>query len=115
MKQDAFDTSNVEEEEQRIPLQSTPTESEPHVSSCKETAYNALSIETLVAHCSREIENYRRGEPGTDEYGLELLRRAIVQENEEAWAGVQHCFGGLVCRWLHRHPKSDVACLLDSE
>ena len=51
----------------------------------------------------------------TDEYSLELLRRAIVQEDEEAWAGVQHCFGGLVRGWLRRHPKGDVASLVDSE
>ena len=115
MKQDAFDTSNVEEEEQRILLQSTPTESEPHVSFCKETAYNALSIEALVAQCSREIDHYHRGEPWTDEYGLELLRRAIVQGDQEAWVGVQHCFNGLVRRWLCRHPKRDVARRLESE
>jgi len=115
MKQDAFDTSNVEEEEQRIPLQAVPIEPESTVSPFKKTAYNALSIEALVEHCSREIENYRFGEPWNDEYGLELLRRAIVQEDEEAWKGVQHCFSGLVRSWLHRHPKRDIACRLDSE
>jgi len=115
MKQDAFNNSNLEEKEQRKPFQGTSFEPEPHVSFFKETVYNLLSIEALVAQCSREIDNYRRGEPSTDEYGLELLRRAIVQEDEDAWAGVQHCFGALVCRWLHRHPKVDVACRLDSE
>jgi hypothetical protein len=115
MKQDAFDTSNLEEEEQRIPLQVVPIEPESTVSPFKKTAYNALSIETLVAHCSKEIDNYLSGGPWNDEYGLELLRRAIVQEDEEAWTGVQHCFSGLVRSWLHRHPKRDVARRLDSE
>jgi hypothetical protein len=115
MKQDAFDTSNVVEAEKRIPLQSAPIEPASPVSFFKETAYGALSIEVLVAHCSREIDKYRCGESWNDEYGLELLRRAIVQEDEEAWAGVQHCFGGLVYMWLSQHPKSDVACRLDSE
>jgi hypothetical protein len=115
MKQNAFDTSNVEEEEQRIPLQVVPIEPESTVSPFKKTAYNALSIEALVEHCSREIENYRRGEPWKDEYGLELLRHAIVHEDEEAWTGVQHCFSGLVRGWLCRHPKRDDACHLESE
>ena len=115
MKQDSFETSNVEEVEQRIPLQSTSIDPESTVCSFKETAYNALSIESLVAHCSREIENYRSNKPWNDEYGLELLRRAIVREDEEAWTGVKHCFSGLVRGWLHRHPKRDVACRLDSE
>ena len=44
-----------------------------------------------------------------------MLRRAIVQEDEEAWTGVQHCFSGLVRGWLHRHPKRDFACRLESE
>ena len=79
MKQDAFNNSKVEEEEKRITFQGTSFEPEPHVSFFKETVYNLLSIEALVAQCSREIDNYRRGEPSTDEYGLELLRRAIVQ------------------------------------
>ena len=114
MKQESFNPSNVVEE-QHMSLKSTPIEPESYVSLSKETTYHALSIETLAAQCLREIDSYRRGEPSNDEYGLELLRRAIVQENEEAWAGVQHCFSGLVRGWLHRHPKRDVACRLESE
>ncbi|MGZ3643944.1 MAG: hypothetical protein ACXVCM_08835 [Ktedonobacteraceae bacterium] len=115
MKQEAFNTFNIVEEEQRIPLQGTPIESASPVSSYKETEYNALSIETLATQCLREIDSYRRGEPWDDEYGLELLRRAIVQEDERAWVGVQHCFSGMVRGWLYRHPKSDIACRLESE
>jgi hypothetical protein len=115
MKQDAFDISNVVEEEQPITLQSAPVEPASPVSSFNEAAYKALSIEALAVQCSREIDHYHRGEPWTDEYGLELLRRAIVQGNQEAWVGVQHCFSGLVRRWLHRHPKREVACRLESE
>ena len=115
MKQDACSTSNVEEEEQHISLQSMPVDPESHVLSFKETAYNALSIEVLVEQCSREIDHYHRGEPENDKYGLELLRRAIVQKDEQAWAGVQHCFSELVHRWMRRHPKSDIARRLESE
>ncbi len=74
-----------------------------------------MSLPELAAQCSREIDHYRNGEPWTDEYGLELLRRAIVQGDQEAWVWVQHCFNGLVRRWLRRHPKRDVACRLESE
>lgn len=115
MKQHTFDTSKVVEEEQCISLQDTPIEPESPVSLIKEMAYSTLSIEALVAQCLREIENYRKGEPWTDDYGLELLRRAIVQGDQEAWAGVEHCFSGLVHRWLCRHPKRDVACRIESE
>lgn len=115
MKQNAFETTNVVEEEQRIKIQSSHIEPASPVSPFKEAVHKALSIESLTAQCSREIDNYCKGEPWTDEYGLELLRRAIVQGDQEAWAGVQHCFNGLVRRWLRRHPKREVACRLESE
>jgi DNA-directed RNA polymerase specialized sigma24 family protein len=115
MKQHTFDTSRILEEEQRISLQDAPIGSESPVSHFNKRAYNALNIEELVAQCLREIDHYRIGEPWTDDYGLELLRRAIVQGDQEAWAAVEHCFSGLVYRWLCRHPKRDVACRLESE
>jgi hypothetical protein len=115
MQEDAFDTSNVVVEEQRITIQSSHIEPASPVSPFKEAAHKALSIESLTAQCSREIDNYCKGEPWIDEYGLELLRRAIVQGDQEAWEGVQHCFNGLVRRWLRRHPKREVACRLESE
>jgi DNA-directed RNA polymerase specialized sigma24 family protein len=74
-----------------------------------------ISLPVLAAQCLRELGNYRRGEPCTDTYGLELLRRATIQDNQEAWAWVQHCFGGMVRGWLRRHPKREVACRLESE
>jgi DNA-directed RNA polymerase specialized sigma24 family protein len=74
-----------------------------------------MSLPELAAQCLRELGNYRRGEPCTDAYGLELLRRATFQDNQEAWAWVQHCFGGMVRGWLRRHPQREVACRLESE
>jgi len=63
----------------------------------------------------RELDNYHRGEPCTEVYGLELLRRATIQDNQEAWAWVQRCFGEMVRGWLRHHPKREVACRLESE
>jgi hypothetical protein len=74
-----------------------------------------MSLPELAAQCLRELGNYRRGEPCTDEYGLELLRRATFQDNQDAWVWVQHCFGGMVRGWLRRHPQREVACRLESE
>ena len=74
-----------------------------------------MRLPALAAHCLREIDHYRRGEPYTDTYAVELLRRATVEDDQEAWLWVQHCFGGLVRAWLHRHPKREAACRLESE
>ena len=74
-----------------------------------------MSLPELAAQCLRELDHYRRGEPCTDEYGLELLHRATFQDNQEAWTWVQHCFGGMVRGWLRHHPQREVACCLESE
>jgi hypothetical protein len=74
-----------------------------------------MSNPLLAARCLRELDNYRQGEPRTDMYGVELFRRATMQDNQEAWASVQHCFGGMVRGWLRCHPSREAACRLESE
>src|SRR5437764_13986138 len=50
----------------------------------------------LAAHCVRELNNFLRGESGTEKYSIELLRRATVQGDQDAWIWIQQCFGKLV-------------------
>lgn len=78
-------------------------------------AEHALSISTLIERCQREIQAYRRGEPSNKTYGLELLRRAMVQGEQEAWVGFQQCLGELVLDWLHLYPQREAACHLERE
>lgn len=74
-----------------------------------------MSLSMLAEHCVRELNNYRQGEPYIDTYGVELLRRAIVQGEQEARMWVQHCFMDVVLNWLHLHPKTVAACRIESE
>ena len=74
-----------------------------------------MSPQTLIAQCVEELDHYRRGKPCTEAYGLELLRRATMQGDQEAWKWVQQCFGGIVRGWLRHHPQREVACRLESE
>ena len=78
-------------------------------------AARELSVSALVEQCQHEIQIYRRGEPSHEEYGLELLHRAIVQGDQAAWAGVQQCLGEIVRGWLHGHPGREAACRWESE
>jgi hypothetical protein len=73
-----------------------------------------MSLLVLVAHCTRELESYRRGEPIIEEYGVELIRRAIGRD-QEARACVQRCFSGIVLDWIHHHPSRAAACRLKSK
>jgi hypothetical protein len=91
-----------------------PTNSAP-VGAEVYAAEHALSVSALIEQCQREIQAYRRGEPSNETYRLELLHRAMVQGDQEAWVGFQQCFGELVLDWLHAHPQLKVACLLERE
>jgi hypothetical protein len=74
-----------------------------------------MNTTQLAAHCVGEINNFRNGEPSTETCSLELIRRAMVQGDQEAKVWVEHCFGELVFSWLHCHPRGQAACGLDSE
>jgi hypothetical protein len=74
-----------------------------------------MNTTELAAHCAREIDSYRRGEPTSEEYSVELLRLAIVQGEPEAWKSIQQCFGELISSWLRYHPQWKIAIKLGSQ
>ncbi len=80
-----------------------------------ENAYRTLRNEVLAIQCLKELGHFQRGEPCDEQYGLELLRRATMESDPEAWEWVQHCFRDLAYGWLHRHPSRANALKLDSD
>jgi hypothetical protein len=92
-----------------------PVERSSPVSFLSNPLCNEMRVPVLTAHCLRELDNYRQGKPYTDTYGVELLRRATILGDQEAWVGVHHCFGGLVRGWLRGHPNRESACRLASD
>jgi hypothetical protein len=92
-----------------------PTEWFSPVSLLSNPLNGEISLPVLAALCVKELNAYRRGEPYTDTYSVELLRRATVQGDQDARAWMQHCFGDVVLDWLHCHPKKAHACRLESE
>ena len=115
MKQKEFGTLNVAVGEQQLALQHPFTEQSSPVALRSDTPCNALSVPQLAAQCMKEVENYHRGEPYTEAYGVELLRRATVLGDAEAWESMQHCFSDLVLSWLRRHPYKEIACRFENE
>lgn len=59
--------------------------------------------------------HYRRGEVNDQRHYLELLRRATVQQDEDAWECLQRQLRGIVLSWIRQHPDKEAACRLDSE
>jgi hypothetical protein len=50
------------------------------------------------------------GDETVEVSSLQLLRRAIVHSDQEAWAGFQQCLEETVLTWLHEHPSREAAC-----
>lgn len=59
-----------------------------------------LSIRDLSRRCKEETGRYRRGEPYSERYCLELFRRAIVQRDDDAWTVTYEQYADMVRRWL---------------
>jgi DNA-directed RNA polymerase specialized sigma24 family protein len=87
----------------------------PELPGTSEPSLQDMNVSVLADQCMRQIERFQRGEPSNDQYGVELLRRAITQRNPLAWEAMEQRFHGLVLRWLRSHPYREEACRLDSE
>src|SRR5689334_24880977 len=74
-----------------------------------------MSLATLTKCCTYEIGKYRRKEPSNDQYCLEIMRRAVVLHNEQAWAILQQLFSESVNLWLGRHPYRETALRYEAE
>ena len=115
MSQDVTEMPTINGEELPAALQGLPPVSSSPLYAESRTAEHALTVSSLVEQCRREIEAYRRGKPSNEAFGLALLHHAIVQGDQDAWAGLQQCFDETVRGWLHGHPRREMACRLESE
>lgn len=115
MNQDATGKSSIEDRANHTVSQSTLTERASSATLRREATCDTLSNAELATHCLRELGSYRLGEQYDETYGLELLSRAIVQGDQDAWARIQQCLGELVRGWLRSHPGREVACRWESE
>lgn len=71
------------------------------------------SVAELAGACREETAKFARREPSRDSFCFELLRRALVERDEAAWAAVYAQYQGLVLGWIRRHPA--VATVAEDE
>jgi hypothetical protein len=115
MRHDPMYPLSMNEGERMTTPQNALHENSSPLSPRGESALSALSLSELAEQCLLEINAYRCGEPSTEVHSIELLRRATLQDDQEAWASLQQCFAGIVRGWLHRHSSRKVAARLNSE
>ena len=78
-------------------------------------AVSQMKLSTLAGLGIHELQRHRCKQPFDDRFCLEILRRALVEQTDEAWSVLQQCFSETVRGWIRSHPNSDVALLRDSD
>jgi len=74
----------------------------------------SMSLTALADRCMSEINNYRRGEAYSDQYCLEIFRRAMLERDNAAWLILEARFKEFMLGSFRRHPRSEAASRLDS-
>jgi hypothetical protein len=82
---------------------------------CMDEALSQVNLQVLQVRGIDELKRYRSKESVDDRYCVEILRRALIEQSDEAWSLLQRCFGEPVRAWFRSHPSRDVALLRDSE
>ena len=81
----------------------------------KHEALSQMKLTTLASLCIDEIAQRCCQETSDGPYSVELLRRATVEQTDQAWSLLPQCFSEIIRAWIRRHPGRDVALLYDSE
>jgi DNA-directed RNA polymerase specialized sigma24 family protein len=69
-----------------------------------------------LADCSvREMGKFRHKEPCDDAYCLEIFRRAVMKNDNEAWALLQRLFSDNIRAWLGGHSQREIALRYEVE
>ena len=75
----------------------------------------SMSLSELTSRCMSEIQKYNQREPHNDQCCLEIFRRALLQQDSQAWSVLMERFHSIVLSWVRRHPQSQAVRDIDSE
>ena len=68
-----------------------------------------MNLVILSEYCIQEMSKYRRKVESDDRYFLEIIRRAVMLRDNEAWAVLRILFNESVRLWFARHPYREAA------
>ncbi len=75
----------------------------------------ALRNENVIELCINELQSMRSWTSGNYRYTQEIMRRAIVEQTDEACSILEQCFNETVRNWIDNHPSSELALQRDTE
>jgi len=65
-----------------------------------------MRLDALVQAIREEAHRYRAGASCSGTFAMELVRRAVCDGNDAAWAALVDQYRGLVLSWVRHHPAS---------
>jgi len=68
-----------------------------------------MNLAELRRRCTQEIAKFRHKDASDDRYCLEVFRRAIQQDDQDAWAVLLDQYSETVRVWFRRHTSKDTA------
>ena len=77
-------------------------------------ALSQMELTTLASLCIDEITQRRCHESADGRYCVELLRRATIEQTDQAWSLLQQCFSETIRAWIRNHSSRDGALLYDN-
>ncbi|MBV8695854.1 MAG: hypothetical protein JO125_16920 [Chloroflexi bacterium] len=80
-----------------------------------ENSPREMSLTSLAHRSFEEMSKYRRKEPSDDRYCLEIVRRAVLQGDDEAWTVLYRQFSENLRLWFRRHPWKDMVLQYEQE
>ncbi|GAC1378523.1 MAG: sigma-70 family RNA polymerase sigma factor [Ktedonobacteraceae bacterium] len=85
------------------------------MSICMDETLNQMKLMTLTDLSNNQLQRHQHEKLADDLHCLELFRRALSEQTDDAWPVLQQCFSETIRRWIWSHPSRDVALLRDSE
>ncbi len=64
-----------------------------------------LSISDLAKRCQAETERFKQTRQSNEIYCLELFHRALLQQDENAWAAIYCQYQPLVASWVYQYSR----------
>ena len=58
-----------------------------------------IPLTTLVERSINELQRFRSRASSDDHSALEIVRRALVEQTNEAWSALQQCFSETIRVW----------------
>jgi hypothetical protein len=66
---------------------------------------STLTVDALAQHCAEDTQKFYRQQSSDSQFCFELLRRALAEQQADAFARVYQIYEAQVLNWVYHHPR----------